>query len=225
MKKIESLSDPVALMFSLWLVLAGCGVRGQPEGLYVSPGVVDLGELQDHDLMTAEFDIVNSTSGVVAIIDSKVSCGCSELTLEASVISPGESVTATLNADIDGLHGNHVFEAVLYTDRQTSPEVRLIAKALLTSTKPVVGFHQAGKCVVKQTVSTSVVVRKEGSTGIQIVPDQSDVKLVEIRDVGDRWICVVEFEAPDYSWFVSAQPCAFGRGQCKLGSARHYHPR
>ena len=187
-------------VFSILLgmcVFHGCGSETRlPSGVYVSPGIVDFGHLVDETSLNVEFQIVNSTEEPVEIVNTKLSCSCSNLSLKSRSISAGESVPVQMTAEIAGRYGRQEFQALLYTDNVATPILRLIAVGTLSSTKIVNGYHSVGNCVAGQEVETVVVISKKGATSVKALSGESDVQVVRVKDGGEVWLCDVKFNAP-----------------------------
>lgn len=128
--------------FILWLC-AGCllfelgcdSTRSVPEGLYVTPGIRNLGVVVDTNEITGNFKIVNTSDKIVNIRSVKLSCGCSNIHLSKEEILPNGFIDVELTVNVEGKYGPSVFEALVFTDYDDTPIIQLHLNANIATRK------------------------------------------------------------------------------------------
>ena len=188
-----------AKVLILACVLFGC-TSERPEAVYVSPAVVDFGSLEEQDQVGGSFKIVNGTARVIEIVNSRLSCGCSKLSLPKRTLEPGEVIDARLEADVSGRFGKQYFDALLITNSSICPTLRLVLQGNL-STKAVKEslFQQLGDFLPQQSVVKKVRFPKAGSTKISATVNDDSFTLSPGLDVGEHWEFEVSGSAPPRS--------------------------
>ena len=113
------------------------GDRRVPDGVYVTPSVLDLGKVKDTKELTGVFRLHNASRQPVRILDSRVGGGALKLVLPKERLEPGESMKAMIRVNPRGFFGQRTFDAVVTTDHPLSSEIRFLMTCHVTATKPL----------------------------------------------------------------------------------------
>jgi hypothetical protein len=103
------------------LMVVGCSGNGAVPGVYLTPTLQDFGTVLDQDMVEGKFAMSNTTAKTVQIVNTRVSCGCTDVHLSDMKIEPGQSIDLSLKAHLRGRYGLQTFEATVYTDSTSSP--------------------------------------------------------------------------------------------------------
>lgn len=189
------------------ILSAGCGrVSGAPGGIYASPAVVDAGKvnLAKQTEVSGDFRVVNSTSRIVKIVDTEVSCGCTRLMLSATSIAPQSSIRVQLVADLsDGQVGRRTFKALLITDSKSVPAVALELACHVTAEKRAgsvpINLGTLGPGEAFEQIRSVVSGRAKALRVAAIdAPDEVRRHLtVEPRCIADRMELIIRGRAPE----------------------------
>lgn len=112
MKKARLIRAVILITVLGGLVLTACSVT-QPD-IQLESRQVDLGEVVEGEIVTREVRLSNEGGAPLEIISISTSCGCTEASLESTLISPGESVPLMITYD----SGAHAVDADVSVHRQ-----------------------------------------------------------------------------------------------------------
>ncbi len=180
----------------------GCGTSENiPSGIYATPAVHDFGSPVDTAYVEGTFQIVNSTPDSIQIINTEVSCGCTELDLEQRVIPAGEAVLLRLRANVEGRFGPQVFNAILVTDSKSTPalSVQLTGHLATTKVSGVLGYD-LGSQLPNSEFNESVSVPKGTASTIRINGIDSNnngaLDAEMIQSPSGSWECKISGRTP-----------------------------
>ena len=79
------------ILMALPISLAVAG----PAVLYLTPNLIDFGEVSEGQLLQGEIRFVNTGDEAVLVDDVKPSCGCTVTHLDTKTFAPGGNTTST----------------------------------------------------------------------------------------------------------------------------------
>lgn len=90
-----------------WKGLSSAKTEGQITNLpiYADPSVRDLGDVDQFDIVSAEFRIFNPSDEVAHVDDLLAGCGCAEVAMPVRTIKPGESSLVKMAWNIGARRG------------------------------------------------------------------------------------------------------------------------
>ncbi len=112
-----------SVLFICFFALSACDSRPEkyPAGVYVTPQNIDIGEVVDSKEIVVEFEIVNTSSQVVHILQVFPSCRCTKVELSRNELEPMQKSTLVLSLSPGKQFGKQKFTVAMRTDFPSFP--------------------------------------------------------------------------------------------------------
>jgi len=202
LSQVKDFSLSALWCLGLAAFLMGCDAsQNPPAGIYVAPSVLDFGLAADESYVEGEFQLVNTTQHPVQIVNTEVSCGCTEIDLSERVIPAGGAISLRLRADIRGRYGPQVFDALLVTDNRSTPAIRARLSGRVITTK-VAGkiVRDLGAYLPGARINDTIQIPKGGASTIKVLNISrvagGSLSAKMASDLGDFWECRISGLAP-----------------------------
>ena len=129
--------------------------RSNPPRLEIGTTVIDLGKVQEGEVLAACFDLRNTGKGPLRILRVQSGCSCTRVDHPAEVASGGQGEIC-LSIDTFGIHGARKFKVGVYSNDPSRPAVTLQARAriapLVTLTPDRVFLKDAAGQALRQEI-------------------------------------------------------------------------
>jgi hypothetical protein len=99
--------------------------------IVITPNVVDFGKLPPNSNLTHKIQVKNTGTKILHLLSVKTSCHCTKMSMEKTLLHPGESGTLFLSLDTDVLsHAQKAgsYEMLLISDDPIKPILPIIIK-------------------------------------------------------------------------------------------------